>query len=135
MRRVLTQQGFSLIELMLVVAIIGILTSMAIPSYQHYIQRARFTEIITATANYKLAVSLALQQAIPLSELTNGLHDIPEANFKLKYLQSIVVEKGVITATATALLKQATYCLSPDEEGAHWQVSGTCLALGYCHES
>lgn len=55
------QQGFTLIELMIVVAIIGILAAIAIPAYQNYTLKARFTEVINAAAPYKLAVDLCAQ--------------------------------------------------------------------------
>ena len=62
------QQGFTLIELMIVVAIIGILASVAIPSYQNYTKKAKFTELVLATASVKLAVELCTQQnADPLT--------------------------------------------------------------------
>jgi type IV pilus assembly protein PilA len=50
------QQGFTLIELMIVVAIIGILASVAVPSYNRYIMKAKFTEVIMSTTPYKRAV-------------------------------------------------------------------------------
>jgi type IV pilus assembly protein PilA len=52
------QQGFTLIELMIVVAIIGILAAIAIPAYQNYTLKAKFTEIVNATAPIKLAIDL-----------------------------------------------------------------------------
>ena len=52
------QQGFTLIELMIVVAIIGILAAVAIPSYQNYTLKAKYTEVANAVAPYKTAVDL-----------------------------------------------------------------------------
>ena len=56
-----TQQGFTLIELMIVVAIIGILAAVAIPAYQNYTLKARFTEVVSAGSPYKLAIEVCAQ--------------------------------------------------------------------------
>ena len=93
--------GFSLIELMIVIAIIGILAVIAIPSYQGYTQRARFAEVISATEIFKVAISLAIQQGASLSELVNGAYGIPPEAKSTKNLASIKVENGIITATRT----------------------------------
>ncbi|VAW51619.1 Type IV pilin PilA [hydrothermal vent metagenome] len=52
------QQGFTLIELMIVIAIIGILASVALPAYSNYTNKAAFSEIILATSNVKSAVEI-----------------------------------------------------------------------------
>jgi len=108
--------GFSLIELMIVISVISILAVIAIPSYQSYTKRARFTEVITATALFKTAVSLALQEGENMSDLSNGNYGIPSEPKSTKNLASIKVEHGVITATATELIENTTYILKPNSD-------------------
>ena len=57
-----TQKGFTLIELMIVIAIIGILAAVAVPQYGQYTQRAKFADVISQTAAMKTAVSLCYQE-------------------------------------------------------------------------
>lgn len=125
-------RGFSLIELMLVVSIMSILIIAAIPSYQHYVQRARFAEVITATQPYKLAVALALQTGINNNELTLGMHGIPPAPKATKHLASLAIDNGVIVATATELAGNATIILKPNTDGTNWTMSGSCLKSALC---
>src|SRR5689334_2881325 len=129
----LTQIGFSLIELMIVVAIIGILTIITLPSYQNYTERARFSEVVSATDPFKTAVALALQQGTPLSELSNGLNGIPETPTPTKNLESIIVENGIITAKGTQIAGDATLILTPNSDGSIWAVDGSCVSLGLCN--
>lgn len=127
-------KGFSLLELLIVMAIIGILSSIALPSYRSYLERARFSEVIMATMPYKIAVSLALHEGEAIGQLNTGQFDIPDAPQKTKNLESVTVSQGTITATGTTAAGGYTYILTPDSSGSHWSISGTCLQHGACRE-
>ncbi len=126
------QTGFTLIELMIVVVIIGILTTLALPSYQNYTRRARFTEVLAATAPFKTAIALALQQGYSLQELKNNEHGIPNGPSPTANLANLTVENGTITATGTERVNHATYILKPNQDGSQWTVHGTCLKNNLC---
>jgi type IV pilus assembly protein PilA len=95
------QKGFTLIELMIVVAIIGILAAVALPAYQDYTVRAKMSEVVAFSAAAKTAVS---ECAITTGKITEcesnkavGLDATP-TNITSTYVESVTVgEKGVIT--------------------------------------
>ncbi len=126
--------GFTIVELLIVIAIIGILSVIAIPSYKHYTTRARFTEVMLAAAPYKTAVALGLQEGLSKTDLNISENGIPKAPSASKNLASLKVKEGVITATASKLAGGYTYILTPDENGSIWSVSGTCLDAGLCRK-
>lgn len=141
------QNGFTLIELMIVVAIIGILAAVALPAYQNYSNRAAFAELVLATSPRKTAVELAIQTRNPanLAALVQNVMGIPANVTAAADLHGGAVAAGVVTMTwratdsssGTAVaeaLAGITYSLTPDgiTPPVQWVEGGTCLTNGFC---
>lgn len=92
------QQGFTLIELMIVVAIIGILAAVALPAYQDYTIRAKISELVLAASSHKTSVS---EQAATLGTLTNAGNGLTVAVVG-KVTGGSVSTTGTITVAGTA---------------------------------
>src|SRR6187399_1246664 len=98
------QQGFTLIELMIVVAIIGILAAIAIPQYQNYTGRAQLSDAITIAGGLKTAVGEVYQVTGDKTSADSGSLGIPAAiaSNAGKYANAVTVTDGTITVSMQA---------------------------------
>ncbi|EPI1718145.1 pilin [Neisseria gonorrhoeae] len=93
------QKGFTLIELMIVIAIVGILAAVALPAYQDYTARAQVSEAILLAEGQKSAVAgyCPNHGKWPENNASAGVASSP-TDIKGKYVESVTVAKGVVTA-------------------------------------
>lgn len=136
------QSGFTLIELLIVVAIIGILAAIAVPAYQSYSNKAKFSEVISATSAFKTGVEICAQvnNGTLTTCDTGNDQNIPAAisgGFG-KYVASVTVTDGDITATGSGNAPlNSTYVIKPtvSSSGVAWTLdtaTATCDDAGLC---
>ena len=96
------QQGFTLIELMIVVAIIGILAAVALPAYQDYTKRAKMSEVILAASSCRTTISEVLQSASSLP--TAGSWGCESASPSSKYVAAVATDGvGAVQVTVQGI--------------------------------
>lgn len=133
------QSGFTLIETMMVVAIIGILSSVALPAYQQYSNRARFAEAVLATSVYRNAIIVGANanRFSAVTDMWEGTNGIPVEQVRSATAHGIHVHDGQIIVSWRAdgsSLAGINYTLTAQNATPpiRWVEGGTCLFNALC---
>lgn len=135
-----SEKGFSLIEMMMVVAIIGILIAIVIPSYKVYVRRSHYLEIIQAAIPYKINVTECFQVTSDISECGGGKNGVPTGDHETHGIVKTIDVSGDGKITVTPELKygltdQDQYTLTPIVRSGKlfWISGGGGVAHGYAN--
>ena len=152
-----TQKGFTLIELMIIVAIVGILAAIALPAYSDYTKKAKFTQVIAAVGAAKTAIEVEYSGGKALTDLdgtetctTTGTPPVTAcvvggflSNFVVGQnsgrVELLEIADGVITAVGggefdTGAVTDVSYILTPSISNGslNWATTGSCTTAGLC---
>jgi len=133
------QKGFTLMELMITVVIIGILAAIAIPSYLNYTKKAHFSELTAATGPVTAGVGVCYGDIGTLTGCSGGANSVPaDIAAAIGAVATLATVNGVITVTPVAqngIATTDTLILTPTAAAngtLTWATSGGCIASGLC---
>ncbi|MBD2780032.1 prepilin peptidase-dependent pilin [Xenorhabdus sp. 42] len=111
----MNQKGFTLMEVMVVMAIVSILSAIGIPSYQGYIQKAALTDMLQAIVPYKSGVELCRFETENYKGCHSGQSSIPSTH-NSRYVNDITVKDGEITVVGQQNLSELNITLKPTQD-------------------
>jgi len=134
-----SSKGFTLMELLIAIAIVGVLATIAIPSYLTYVRKSQFSEIVQSADTLKVAVANCAQTLATITGCSGGSQGIPPdvaAGAGVGQVDAMSIANGVITITPKAsngFLAADTYVLTPtyNVNGITWASSGGGCSKGY----
>lgn len=137
--RPIYKKGFTLIELMIVIAIVAILATIAIPSYQNYTRKAAISELLQGASPYRSEVELCIYNTGDEQNCNAGTNGIQSALSNRGKIASITVQGGAISVTGQGSLEGISYTLTPSgnaASGISWSAScdnsSELFPAGFC---